>query len=182
MKRLTPFDDAANARRNRPRPHETGRLTETPVSASVHRPEGNSQRERCALPYYPEPRRTAFFAMISDVEDGLLYVREAPIEIVRFHDTELVHFSYLSDVEPGDEQLVTITSDTCFDVSHPYQLLKPYTPVIVVGLDLGLVIAAEIIADMNEEARYRPLLMRYQMSRQWYVALSDHEERSRRGS
>lgn len=182
MKRLSPFEGAAVGGSHGVDIRQTGRLNRKRSNETPGQPAGSGQRERCALPLGPEPRRTAFFAIISDVEDGLLYVREAPIKIVPFRDTELVHFAYLPTAETGDELLVTVTSDTCFDVTRPYQLLKPNTPVIIVGLDLGLAIAAEVIAGMDEEARYRPLLMRHQKSRQWYVASSEGMERSRQDS
>lgn len=171
VKRLSPFEGAA-----------VGGSYGVETRQPGHKALGQQAKcAHCALPAGPDPRRTAFFAIISDTEDGLLYVQEAPIEIVPFRDTELVHFAYLPTAATGDELLVTVTSDTCFDVTRPYQLLKPNTPIIVVGLDLGLAIAAEIIAGMDEEARYRPLLMRHQKSRQWYVA-SESVERSRQGS
>lgn len=178
VKRLSPFEGAAVGGS-----HGVDTcLGHTSSQKAPDRQAEPAKREQCALPVDPDPRRTAFFAIISDIEDGLLYVQEAPIEIVPFRDTELVHFAYLPTAETSDELLITLTSDTCFDVSRPYQILKPNTPVIIVGLDLGLAIAAEIIAGMDEEARYRPLLMRHQKSRQWYVASSHGEERSRQGS
>jgi hypothetical protein len=175
MKRLSPFEGAAVGGS-----HGLDRRPTVRVNQKPAQPEESTKPELCALPLDPEPRRTAFFAIISDVEDGLLYVQEAPIEIVPFRDTELVRFAYLPNTDTGDELLITVTPDTCFDVTRPYQLLRPNTPVIIVGVDLGVAIAAEVIAGMDQEARYRPLLMRHQKSRQWYVASSDGEDRSRR--
>ena len=182
MKRLSPFEGAAVGGSHGLDVRPAGRSNQKPTHKAPGQPAESGKRELCALPLGPDPRRTAFFAIISDTEDGLLYVQEAPIEIVPFRDTQLVHFAYLPTAETGDELLITVTSDTCFDVTRPYQLLEPNTPVIIVGLDLGLAIAAEIIAGMDEEARYRPLLMRHQKSRQWYVASSAGMERSRRRS
>jgi hypothetical protein len=182
VKRLSPFEGAAVGGSQGLDKRQHDRSSHTSTHKAHSQPEESVKRDQCALPVEPDPRRTAFFAIISDTEDGLLYVQEAPIEIVPFRDTELVRFAYLPAVDTGDELLVTIMSDTCFDVTRPYQLMEPNTPVIVVGLDLGLAIAAEIIAGMDQEARYRPLLMRHQKSRQWYVASSEGEKRSRQGS
>lgn len=179
MKRLSPFEGAAVGGSHGLDRRAAVRTNQKPAETDSSQ---SAKHELCALPLDPEPRRTAFFAIISAVEDGLLYVQEAPIEIVPFRDTELVRFAYLPTSDTGDELLITVTSDTCFDVTRPYQLLRPHTPIIIVGLDLGVAIDAEVIAGMDQEARYRPLLMRHQKSRQWYVESSEGEKQASRRS
>lgn len=168
MKRLSPIDTVGIGGSGELKERGAGSSAERQPAPTAEPPQGPVKHERCALPVDPDPRRTAFYAIVADSEESLLYVCEAPIEIVPFRDTELVHFAYLPDAETTEEILVTMTDDTCFDVTHPFRLLEPGTPVIVVGLDLGVAIAAEIIASVSEEPRYRALLMRHQKSRQWY--------------
>lgn len=181
MKRLSPLDTVGiGGRSERKEPATESRGNEQPEPV-VELPQEPARRDQCALPIDPDPRRTAFYAIVADSEETLLYVREAPIQILPFRDTELVHFTYLPAAETSEEILVTMTEDTCFDVTHPFRLLEPNTPVIVVGLDLGVAIAAEIIASVSEEPRYRALLMRHQKSRQWYPTPVD-STRAHRGS
>ena len=179
MKRLIPFDTNPALNQNCFDDYGTGRHhTSSPDEDQRETASPEPRTRQCALPTDPDPRRTAFYAFVSGSEDGLLYVHEAPIEIVPFRDTELVHFSYLSAGESFEEILVTVTEETCFDVSRPYHLIEPNTAVIIVGLDLGIAVEAEIIAGMESEASYRPLLVRYQQSRGWY---RHHDDQPRSG-
>jgi hypothetical protein len=181
VKRLSPIDETGIGGPGGIKVPRTGSPNRQPPAPADESPSEPARCEQCALPIDPDPRRTAFYALVAESEDGLLYVREAPIEILPVRDTELAHVAYQASAESLEEILVTVTPDTCFDVTRPYQFLEPNTPVIVVGLDLGVAIAAEIIAGMEEEPRYRPLLMRHQKSRRWYN-LSHNPARSRRPS
>lgn len=176
MKRLVPFDSTSSVSRDSFDDAGTGSDSSSGAGESHH---SDPHSRRCALPAQPDRRRTAFLAFISSAADGVITVREAPIEIAPFRDTDLVHFAYRSSAEDTEEIRVTVTAETCFDVVRPYQLLEQNTAVIVVGLGLGTTVQAEIIADMEFEASYRSLLMQHQPSRRWYKR---HDSQPRSGS
>lgn len=170
MKRLLPSDTHTHVIRQRPTVDGTG--TSDLIGKQDTMDSAPADQEpvvrQCALPPDADHRRTALFAIVTGGRDGLLTVRESPIEIVPFRDTDLVHFAYMPAEDTGDEIVVQVTGHTCFDVNHPFSLPDPGTPIIVIGVDLGQVIEAEIIAGMDSEARYRNIVHRYQSRRDWY--------------
>jgi hypothetical protein len=164
MKRLLPHDTCSAALRQRSTIDGTGR-SQPPLrhDSTDHQPV--EPRRQCALPVDTDPERTAFYAIVSDGTGGVLFVREAPIEIVPFGNTGLVHLTYASGERCGGDIELRLSARTCLDVQQPFTLPDPGTPVIVVGIDRGSAIDAEIIAGMEAEARYRSLILRYQHTR-----------------
>lgn len=170
MKRLIPFDSSIPGRRNSRAGIQPGRRETKGAPAGQDAVVPEPRNQQCALPIEPDPRRTAFYAVVSrgyERDEGVLHVQETPLTIVPFRDTEIVHFSSPPAGVFGENVQVSISERTCFDVVRPYALPKPGAPVIVVGIDLGDAIEAEIIADMESEARYRSLILRHQNSRGW---------------
>jgi hypothetical protein len=171
MKRLLPYDARTFELRQRSTIDGTGGSHQSLRHDSTDvRPSGLKQQ--CALPVEPDPRRTALYAIVSGSTDDGLLVREAPIEILPFRDTDLVHLVYTPGGGNGDEIELRVSDRTCFDVQQPFALPDPGTPVIVVGINLGGSIDAEIIASMESEARYRSLVQRYQQTRDWRRGIS----------
>jgi hypothetical protein len=87
-----------------------------------------------------------------------------------------MHFAPSSSGSAGQDLLISITENTCIDVARPYVLPDAGCPVIVIGIDLGVTVEAEIIAGMESEARYRPLILRHQSSREWYRTDSNESQ------
>lgn len=102
----------------------------------------------------------------------MLSVQEAPIEIMPFRDTDLVQFAYQAESRQSEDVQVAITETTYFDLDRPGRLPTNGTPLIVIGLDVGGTIEAEVIAGMDSEARYRQVVLKHQDTRQWHRPMS----------
>lgn len=119
-------------------------------------------------------RRTAFYAIVTSAQHDTLRVREAPIEILPYRGTGLIQTDRLSMPTASDEMTVVITESTYFDLDRE-DIVPAGTPIIVIGLDVGGTIEAEVIAGMDAEIRYRPVVLKHQGSRQWRRPMSTRQ-------
>jgi hypothetical protein len=119
-----------------------------------------------------DPRRTAFYAVVTAVEHDELRVSEAPIEILPYRGAGLVQAGRLRDPSARNNVRVVITESTFFDLDREDIVPADGTPLIVVGLDVGGTIEAEVIAGMDAETRYRPIILKHQGSRDWRRPMS----------
>lgn len=168
MKRLLPFDPSGPASRPVTAPGVA------PFDQDVSSPELRAQQ--CAIPVDPDPRRTALFAIVATCDGDMLLVYEAPIEITSLKGTDLVHVAFKPSALPDSQIAVTVSERTCFDLEQPATRPAPGTPVIVIGLEVGDTVEAEIIAGTDVEARYRSTVLKYQGTRAWHRPMSMTEQ------
>jgi hypothetical protein len=165
MKRLLPFDLTGNGCGMPPL-----RKKEFQQAAQAG-DEAQPERQSVVTSKF-DPRRTAFYAVVTAAEHDELRVSDAPVEILPYRGIGLVQTGRLRKPLNRNNVRVIITESTFFDLDREDIVPADGTPLIIVGMDVGGTIEAEIIASMDAEARYRPIVLKHQGSRDWHRPMS----------